>query len=280
MKNFGTAEVPAATAIIGEQDDCVFKPLLAFLRSNDAVRIVGEYPTLPSAIIAGLGLELNPDLVILLQSYSAQFAQDDVNQLIGLLLNDRVLCCYGPWCIADDRSHAIWPIANRVPIESAEPIIAAELQDLVLGAAPLSPMAAGEEVYSHRARSLKPWPSSVSTNGTVLVVSDDVSLRNTVVGICADLGHHAAAARCETTAITRSLDGFSSTPRFVIIDFDSLSDSSGDPHIIVKRFTAASVVIGMTMIAERPPAAGAITHIVEKTELLSQLTWLLTAGSV
>ena len=144
--------VPAATVIVGIQGDRAFESVLALLRSCEHVQIIGEFPTLRDAAAAGLGTAMIADLVIVLQSYSDEFAQDEVNHLIGLMLHHRDLCCYGPWCVSDDRTHAIWPVANRVPADSAETVVAMELADFSRGASPLSPMAAGEEVFAHRTR--------------------------------------------------------------------------------------------------------------------------------
>ncbi len=160
--------VATTAAIVGFQQDPALESLLTMLRSRKGVQIIGEFETLREAAVAGLGRTQIPDLVVVLQSYSDEFAQEEVNDLVGLMLCGRVLCCYGPWCISDDRSHAIWPIANRVPANSAEIVIGLELAEIARGAWPLSPLAAGEEVFAHRTRLLPGIESAACANGLVL----------------------------------------------------------------------------------------------------------------
>ncbi len=284
--------VPAATAIVGREEHRAFESLMAMLRSRSDVQIIREFPTLRHAAAAGLGRDLIADLVIVLQSYSDEFAQDDVNDLIGLMLHRCVLCCYGPWCISDDRSHAIWPVAHRVPADTAEPVVAMELAEFSRGATPLSPMAAGEEVFAHRTRLLPDAGSIPNATTSVLVISNDVALRDTTAQICRRLGRSVSCVGTESSPIDDVIHGLSSSLRFVLIDLDSTPAGCVIvPEIIVAvcsanrayadRFVPGAnndnvTVIGMTVFAEPPPDAVALDAVIDKTELLTQLQWLLS----
>ena len=283
--------VPAATAIVGRQEDLAFALLITMLRSRRDVQIIGEFPTLHHATVAGLGRELIADLVIVLQSFSDEFAQDEVNDLIGLMLHHRILCCYGPWCVSDDRTHAIWPAANRVAADSAETVIAMELSEFTSGATPLSPMSAGEEVFAHRTQLLPRDKPSMGPNESVLVVSDDITLRNTAANICRALGHCVTTADCASDSFGETVRGLSSSLRFVLVDLDAQADGMIVPavlaavrsvsHVRAERFVRGTnndnvKVIGMTVFAEPPPDADALDAVIDKTDLMTQLQWLLS----
>ncbi len=283
--------VPAATAIVGRQQDLAFALLITMLRSRRDVQIIGEFPTLRHAAVAGLGRELIADLVIVLQSFSDEFAQDEVNDLIGLMLHHRILCCYGPWCVSDDRTHAIWPAANRVAADSAETVIAMELAEFTSGVTPLSPMSAGEEVFDHRTRLLHRNEFSAGLNETVLVVSDDITLRNTAADICRILGHGVTTADCAGVSVGETVRGMASSLRFVLVDLDAQGDCRIVPavlaavcsvsHVGAERFVRGASndnvkVIGMTVFAEPPPEADALDAVIDKTDLMTQLQWLLS----
>ena len=308
-----SSDVSAAIAVVGCQEDRAFDSLLKMLRRRNDVKLIGEFHSLHHAAVAGLGRDLIADLVIVLQSYSDEFAQDDVNDLIGLMLHRRVLCCYGPWCISDDRSHAIWPVAHRVPADTAEPVVAMELAEFSRGATPLSPMAAGEEVFAHRTRLLPRDESSRGSNEDILVVSDDIALRNTAACICRALGHSVVTAGCASASLGEAVRRLSPSPRFVLVDLDgqpadtsvgeetagvssrivgrpsqavrilSQMNESGRPEKAVLRIAQSPganndnvTVIGMTVFAEPPPDSDALDAVIDKTELLTQLQWLLS----
>ncbi len=284
--------VPAATAIVGRQEGLAFASLIGLLRSRSDIQIIGEFPTLRHAALARLGRELAADLVVVLQSYSDEYAQHEVNDLIGLMLHRHVLCCCGPWCISDDRTHAIWPIANRIPAATAETVIAMELGEFGRGEPPLSAMAAGEEVFAHRTRLLPDAGSIPNATTSVLVVSDDFILRDTTAQICRRLGRSVLCVGPESCAIDDAVRGLSASLRIVLIDLDSTLPSHVIMSAIIDAFRSANhacadrfvrganndkvAVIGMTVFAEAPVNADTLDAVIDKTELMSQLRWLLS----
>ena len=109
----------AEVIVIGRDDGHTFRELWQVLRQNPDLHLAGEFSTPGQALQAGLGATVRADFVIVLQAWSDEFAAHEITELIGRLLFGRILCCYGPWCTADGRSHELWPVAFRVPAASA-----------------------------------------------------------------------------------------------------------------------------------------------------------------
>src|SRR5689334_14139382 len=61
----------------------------------------------------------HPDLIVVLQSWSDQFSEKDVYDLLSQCPLARIVCCFGPWCDSDGRTYSIWPLAVRVPVVAA-----------------------------------------------------------------------------------------------------------------------------------------------------------------
>jgi hypothetical protein len=88
-----------------------------------------------------------PDLVVVCQHWPDEYTDGQVRRLIGFFPLARVSCCYGPWCASDGRSRDIWPLAVRVPVDSAAERIRREL-DVVAGRRrPLPLTASRDEVF-------------------------------------------------------------------------------------------------------------------------------------
>jgi hypothetical protein len=88
-----------------------------------------------------------PDLVVVCQHWPDEFTERDVRRLLTLSPLARLSCCYGPWCQSDGRSRDIWPLATRVPVESAAGRIARELEVLAGLRRPLPLTASRDEVF-------------------------------------------------------------------------------------------------------------------------------------
>src|SRR6266478_2313160 len=69
----------------------------------------------------------HPDLIVVLQSWSDQFSESDVHDLIAHCPLARIVCCFGPWCDSDGRTRSIWPLAVRVPVAAASTRLEREL---------------------------------------------------------------------------------------------------------------------------------------------------------
>jgi hypothetical protein len=255
--------------IIGRDDGHTFRDLLYVLRQNDQLHLNAQYLTLSDALTAGLGKTVKADFVVVLQSWSDEFAQPEINELIGRMLFGRILCCYGSWCTADGRSHELWPVAFRVPAASAATLIELELAGFRNETLPLFPMSAGEEVFAHRCR----FPDAVgpAIRRMAVVVSDDSVLRKTVAGILATLN-------CETTglpltgdAICSHLKSCSINPDLAIVDLDGTKDDVQSGLDALRSEVRLTTVVGMSVFAASVGPVAKLSQVIEKTEMLLQL---------
>lgn len=275
-----TADTRTADAvIIGREDGAASSDLLRSLRQDSRMRVAAQFKTLPAALQAGLGQELQADFVIVIQSYSDEFAPAQINDLIGRLLFARIIVCYGPWCTADGRSHELWPIAFRVPAASASALIELELGGFLSGDQPLFPMSAGEEVFAHR--SVFPKVTETTSRRQAIVLSDDVKMRRTVTGILDALNCECTALPMLIPSIRSHLNSRIDKVRLAIIDLDGPCDNIdacldvlhtefGVKKIVGMSVFAASFASNQTTRASRRESCAVSKHI-EKTELLGQL---------
>lgn len=283
-----TTTKTADVVIIGRVDDSVFHDVLHFLRRNDQLSIVAEYPTLSAGLQAGLGQSLSADFVIVLQSWSDEFTQHNINELIGRLLFSRIVCCYGPWCTADGRSHELWPVAFRVPAASASSMIDRELADFFIGTQPLFPMSAGEEVFAHR--SVFPDLSSNPTARRTVVISDDSAFRKTVAEILETLSCECGVLPMASESIRSFFTSRQHDRGLVIVDLDGPVGNICDCLDVLHSEFSISTVAGMSVFAasldtkklhpETKPQSFHVSQVFEKTELLLQLQFRLEALSL
>ena len=68
-------------------------------------------------LVSNSGIE--PNLVVVCQSYPDQFNRQDVQSLLRRFPLSRFVCCFGLWCESDGRSRDIWPRGTRVPVRLA-----------------------------------------------------------------------------------------------------------------------------------------------------------------
>ena len=272
----------ADVVIIGREQGAASGDLLRSLRQDSRLRVTAEFKTLPAALHAGLGQTLPADFVIVLQSYSDEFAQAQINELIGRLLFARIIVCYGPWCTADGRSHELWPIAFRVPVASAAALVDLELDCFLSGDQPLFPMSAGEEVFAHR--SAFPGVIDQSSRRQAIVVSDDVELRRTVTGILNALNCECAALPMLIAEVRLHLDTYAGVVSLTLIDLDGPRDDIDAClemlHTVfrIKQVTGMSVFAASFETLENPAPSRRIpfqvSQVIEKTELIWQLQQL------
>jgi len=275
-----TADTKTAdVVIIGREEGAASGDLLRSLRQDSRLRVRAEFKTLPAALHAGPGQTLPADFVIVLQSYSDEFAQAQINELIGRLLFARIIVCYGPWCTADGRSHELWPIAFRVPVASAAALVELELGCFLSGDQPLFPMSAGEEVFAHRSA----FPSVIdqSSRRQAIVVSDNVELRKTVTGILKALNCECAALPMLIPEVRSHLDTYAGVVSLAIIDLDGPRDDIHACLALLRAESGIRQITGMSVYAAsleneaRTTASQhtsfAVSRLIEKTELLPQV---------
>lgn len=264
----------ANIVIIGRDDGSTFRDVLQMLRRNDQVRVISEYQTLSAALEAGLGQTMSADFVIVLQSYSDEFAQHEINELIGRCLFGRILCCYGPWCTADGRSHELWPVAFRIPAGSAASLVDLELLGFQTDTPASFPMSAGEEVFAHRSQF--PDDLAPSVLRKAFVISDDSELRATVAGILTAMNCESTKLPLSVSAIRSHLATQNDDIWLAIIDLDEANRVVQECLDVLHTNGRITTSVGMSVFspALENSAIGAesrLLHIVEKTELLLQL---------
>ncbi len=291
MNNFDPDESPAPpqfarVAIVGLADPD-FREIRTFVASCPFVRIVAEVQTLSELLdgplVAGESNNSsnpNVDVVIALQSSSDQYPVADIQRLIGQLMFSRILCCYGPWCISDGRTHDLWPVAFRVPVESAIPILVAELEAFRTGLVPISPLAAAEEMLVHRIEIIEvdhdtnriEYPRiTEESHRDALVVSPDVAFRQTTCQLLTQCGFRAA----DEFSISRIIDRLPT--RFAgIIAIDLDACDSTDLHTLVSFAKARRSInlIGLTGFPVQPRDRSTFAAVFEKTELYWQFSRL------
>ncbi len=278
----------AELAIVSLDADSAFRDLIRTIRKSDAIHVVAEYETLSSALESGLGESVAADFVVVLQSYSDQFALDEINALIGRLLFGRILCCYGPWCTADGRSHELWPAVFRVPAASASALLQLELAAFQAGDQPMFPMSAGEEIFAHRSQFLsqiKPLKFSKA-----IVLSNDSVLRKTAGEILGSFGCHATILPLAASSIRETIVHHMNENMLAIMDLDEPQNEVAECLFLLRTRLPTSVIVGMSVFASALATGDNTTNvavdsprprtIIEKTELLPQLRQLLTSISL
>jgi hypothetical protein len=285
-----------SVVVIGRQSGVAFNGLSAFLIGSPDLQIVGGYPTISEGLQDGLGESKTADLVVVLQNTSEEFSPVEVNQLIGRMLFGRILCCYGPWCLADGRAHDIWPVSIRVPVESAEEVIGQELRAIRQGQAALFPMSAAEEVFSCRVaqgigRSTLMSPGTANSgmmSRGIVIVSDELPLRRTISMFCRELGLQPVESRLDVLNVVHEmkrllkLRGGDAFALSVLVDVDPPDRTCVElVSVLVAQFSGCRIW-GLSVFAELPPALASsqsasrmLTGLIQKTELEAQLNQCL-----
>ena len=268
----------ANVAIVGRDDGSTFRGVLQMLRQNEQVCVISEHQTLLAALEAGLGQTMSADFVVVLQLCSDEFAQHEINDLIGRCLFGRILCCYGPWCTADGRSHELWPVAFRIPAASAASLVELELRGFQAGTQALSPMSAGEEVFFHRSHD--PAEMAPTVRSKAIVISDESDLRTTVTGILAALNCECTKLPLSVSAIRSHLATQNDSLRLAIIDLDGTTGVVEKCVGVLHAERRITTSVGMSVFAAAleqvtTPTESRLSQIMEKTELLLQLRSLL-----
>lgn len=178
------------TVLIGPSARREFSGLVQWLFQQRPIRLLRDFPDVSTALQHSDVLSRS-DLTIVLQSWSDQYAAQEVDRLIGQTLSAALLCCYGAWCESDGRNRSIWPDAARIPVRLAQSAITAEVARFAQQLPPLFPTAARDEVFGHRAqdssRTLIPTAADFATLNAV-VIGPDRTLRRTAAMMLRELG--------------------------------------------------------------------------------------------
>jgi hypothetical protein len=111
---------PISILLLGSADAAEMVPIAKFVKSigamGDVIRTAGTSAIARQWIV---GEQWHPELVIALQTWSDQFSQADVLELINLVPLARIVCVAGAWCDGDGRTQSHWPLAVRVRVAQA-----------------------------------------------------------------------------------------------------------------------------------------------------------------
>ena len=257
--------------VIGDRTDRQFDPILRRI-SPDRITLLGKFPTVADALDARIGEALRPDLLIVLQQHSDQYDPGDVSVLIGRMLFGRVLCCYGPWCLSEGRTHDVWPISTRVAALSAPQVIDQELRALGEGTDPLLPMAAAEEVFAHRvalaAREVQ------TTARDALILTCEAALGRTVAKLCQTLHAVPRHLPMQIAAVNQAIEA-GRRPELILLDLDPLDDLCQNVLQYLNQQGLMSRCVGMSVFPFADFRSVQLNGVLCKTELLQQLpAWL------
>jgi CheY-like chemotaxis protein len=190
--------------------------------------------------------------VIVVQSTPDEYTADEVSALIGEFPQTRVMSAYGPWCVSDGRTRSIWPEACRVPLTSVPALLRAEQsyfrqRRTTPNARPPrptahSPLAAPEELAAWQSYLLWNDVERPAEPATILVLSDDRVLRETLAAATTAWGHTTRHASTRTTArlITAATAAAAFSEDVVILDID---DAAEDVRTILEHIRAPAVVV-------------------------------------
>jgi len=87
------------------------------------------------------------DLIVVVQDYSEQFSQTQINSWLGANPLVRWVCCLGPWCESENRNYDLWPVAVCVSADRLSSRILAERAVIQGAKEPLAITASRNERY-------------------------------------------------------------------------------------------------------------------------------------
>lgn len=277
----------ARVAVVGPEEPG-FQNIREFLASSPAVEIVADTETLSgffqSESVSGAlshAAETQVDLVVVFQAWSDQYAVVDIQRLIGHLMFGRILCCCGPWCVSDGRTHDLWPVAFRIPAESALPILAAELEAFRNEMIPVSPLAAPEEMLVHRIEIMEHYHHlsnriefghiTHASHRDAVVISPDVSFRQTACRLLSLFGFRAEQEFRISATIDRLPGRFAG---IIAVDLDACDLSELQMLISFAGARRSVGLAGLTGFPVQDRDRSVFDIVLEKTELYWQLSKL------
>ncbi len=131
--------------IVGHTERAEASPLADWMTQHLRPAETKAFASLAQALLQLRSQAWNPDLVVIVQSWSDEHSRDEIDQLSRLAPLARWVVCYGSWCESDGRTRDLWPLAVRVPLRSAESRLAHEWRLLNGEAIHSVPMSASRE---------------------------------------------------------------------------------------------------------------------------------------
>lgn len=128
--------------LLGSTEAPEFSNVLSLIAEWDEVSFVA-YAT----CVELTNREDDCDLLVVLQRFPEEYAQQQVIDLLNRFASSRMVVCYGPWCDSDGRTRSLWPTSCRVRVESAGTRIRHELSVIRDLSKPLPLTANRDEAY-------------------------------------------------------------------------------------------------------------------------------------
>lgn len=268
-------------ALIGESGRREFRDLVTWLCGHEQIRITDEFSDLETALQNPARFE-DTQMTIVLQSYSDQYAGPAIDQLIGITLFQRLLCCYGPWCESDGRNRTLWPDALRIPVRLAQSVVELELPGVGAEADPIPPTAARDEIFAHRLIETSADTRLAFDDLNVAVVGPDPVIRHTVAATIKELG--ARIISLPLIAVDpRNTIRPQETPRgpihLVLHDLDPWSDLVRESVAGARQMFPVAKIFGLATMPDAGLTAETVDEhlddIVPKLDLQHGLQWKL-----
>jgi hypothetical protein len=166
-------------------------------------------------------------------------------------------------------------------------VLAGELIGFRTDRPALLPLSAAEEVFAHRVLTQSWSQTSTTSQRLILILSNELALRDTVLKMCGQLELIAVPSAIEVESVTAAIQqlrrDFSHIRRFdVLVDLDPLDSKCMDVLAFLKSdganmFSQEINVLGMTVFPESSLSRSLViqadlTAVIDKTELLIRLT--------
>ena len=263
-----------SVAVIGRSHASEFRGLVRLIQNSSAIQITGQFETIAEALSGGLAEHLPADIVVVLQAFSDEYSAADAGQLIGRMLFRRVLCCYGPWCLSDGRTHEIWPVVARVSVASAWSALAQEVENIRTGFDALLPMAAAEEVFAHRA--IVGSDDDPAGYDPFLIASDDRTLRETIAEMLRHTSNQVFECGTSAVQVRRALKKLNTADTVhssvsVMLDIDGQEDCERELLHVIRSEYPASHLIRLTSFPQAVPENFRFDRVIDKLEISAQL---------
>lgn len=138
--------------VVGRKTSAEFQPIIRFLESLSPdgrnsfsiEQIAVDTEKKPPQ-------NLQPDLIVVLQSHPDEFDENDVEYLISRYPLARLVCCYGSWCESFQRTREAWPLMCCVPARNALERIQQDLRAIIGERKPLPLTASRTESFDDHA---------------------------------------------------------------------------------------------------------------------------------
>jgi hypothetical protein len=231
--------MPVSLLIVGQTGRAEAGPFADWLRATLTPATIRAFRELTTALREIAADSWIPDLVVVIQSWPDEFSPDDVDRLLNFAPLARYAVCCGDWCESDGHNRAIWPLAARIPLRSAQARIEREWQLLnnKPGAVPLPLSASRDEIF---AVDHPPLNGSIH-RGSVTVDSPDSAYRRYLVQLVSQAGD---------TSQTANEADVTSLHSVVLFDADPWNDRRRETLMQLRAQAPASRIIALQSLPD------------------------------